>query len=366
MHNKALVIQEKVFYEQLPANVKKRIDDKIIELREADSTELLTYGMETQAKVSEYANMMLTKINSSDKTESIESIMAEVLDVSKPFTTVPEKKNFLQRLFMPKEALPKFDRTVFAGKISTLVDTIESQVGRLIEDNIMYDRYIELLVQNINSISETIFALEKYIEEVQSNPTATEVDEKNDEVESNDEIVEVADWNVSLEPIKSRRNANLLDQLTRRLSLFRISRQESLQVAISAMIIQSNNVELSDRLQTLLVAAVPILQNQILLKASMMDTEKGLDICDKVAESIDTTMKQNAEQLKDLTARIGENSDMPIDTTSVTEMSKSILEIAEEIKKVNSQAKAELGEMEKKLQESDESLAMLFNKLAGN
>ena len=348
MANEMAVISNAITYEQLDDAARQRVDKKVEELRQASANDLLTYGIEVQTKVTQYANGMLTKINSSDKVEDIDGIIAEVMDVTKPFNAAPVRRNFFQRLFVKEDEPTKLDRNMFASKINTLVDAIEIQNGRLMADNIMYDDFISLLVENVNSISETIIALERYIEDVKERQSAV--------VNSDSQ-----DMTVMLE--KTTTN-NLLEQLLRRLNMFKISKQESMQVAVSARVIQNNNVVLSDRLQTLLVVAVPILQNQILLKASMHDTQKGLDICDKVAETIDTATKQNAEHLKKLTGRLSESDNMPINGESVVAMSKDILSIATELKQVNSKAKKDLRDMEEQLKQSDASLTVLFNMLS--
>ncbi|MBO5143422.1 MAG: toxic anion resistance protein [Clostridia bacterium] len=346
--NNGTVVSTNISYEELDEDTKKRVDAKVEELKAADTNSLLTFGIESQTKVTQYANNMLTKISSGDKVENIEGIMEDVLDVTKPFVVSTEKKNFFQRLFAPKGQSVTFDRSMFAGKVDNLVEAIDTQIGRLISDNIMYDDYIDLLVDNVNSITETIMALQQYINEVEG--------EQAKLTASNSQDMAII--------LKTTENSNLLEQLKRRLNMFMISRQESMQVAVSARIIQKNNAILSDRMQTLLVVGIPILQNQILLKASMADTKKGLDICDSVSESIDTAMKQNASQLNELTARISSNDGMAINVESVVDMSKDILSIAEQLKKVNSEAKEKVASMEDQIKQSDASLTELFNMLS--
>lgn len=348
MKNERTVVTTELSYEQMDAEMQGRVDAKLALLREADSNELLTFGIESQTQVTQYASDMLTKISSTDKVENIEGIMEEVLDVTKPFIESTEKKNFLQRIFTPRTIKPKFDRSMFAQKINTLIDAIELQIGRLMADNIMYDDYISLLVNNVGSINETIVALRQYIDEVESEAVY--------EVSDNSDDVAIM--------LKRTENTHLLDQLRRRLNMFMISRQESMQVAVSARVIQNNNVVLSDRLQTLLVVGIPILQNQIVLKASMLDTKTGLDICDSVASSIDNAMKQNATQLKELTDRISGTDGMAVNAQSVVDMSKDIISIAEELRSLNGKARSDLKNMEAQIEQSDASLAELFKMLS--
>ncbi len=350
MKSEVILAANDLTYDVLDTEARSRVDEKITELRNADSNQLLTFGIDSQTQVTQYASEMLTKISSTDKVENIEDIMEEVLDVTKPFVEPLEKKGFLQKLFAPKAVKPKLDRSVFASKINTLVDAIELQIGRLMADNIMYDDYIDLLVQNVNSISEIIVALKKYIEEVENETVYELGDNPNDMA-----VV-----------LKRTENTHLIEQLKRRLNLFLISRQESMQVAVSARVIQNNNVVLSDRLQTLLVVGIPILQNQVVLKASMLDTKTGLDICDSVASSIDGAMKQNAMQLKELTDRISGSEGMPVNAQSVVDMSKDIISIAEELKNVNAKARDDLHSMEEQIKQSDENLAMLFEMLSAS
>lgn len=348
MKNNSLAKIGELSYEKMDQAMQLQVDKKVEELRNISSSELLTYGIEAQTKVSKYANRMLTQIDSSERAGKIEEIMTEVLDVSKPFVEKPKKKGFLQRAFggwISEDV--KFDRSMFAGKIDVLVSAIEEQVGRLIAENVMYDDFCALLYENVESIGATIVALERYMDEVKA---------KRIEVGAAGEDMTIA--------LQNTATNNLLDQLAKRKSLFMLSRQESMQVAASAMIIQKNNIELSDRLQTLLVVGVPILQNQILLKASMADTKRGLDICENVSSSIDAAMKQNASQLKSITAKLSGSGDMQITGESVVQMSKDILSVAQEMKKANQDARAELSKMESEISKSEATLEELFTEIS--
>lgn len=351
MGKELTVVSNELSYEQLDDETKARVDERIEELREINPSGLLTWGIESQTKVTSHVNSMLTKITSGDKVENIDEIIEEVLDVSKPFMNNTEKKGFFQRLFAPRVEAPKIDTIMFAGKVESLVSAIDTQIGRLVSDNIMYDEYIDLLIENVNSIRESIMALERYIEEIKANQTAQVIDENGQ------------DMTVILRNTEIK---NLLEQLERKLNMLRVSHQESMQVAVSTRLIQNNNDILSNRLYNLLVNGVPILQNQIMLKASMQDTKRGLDMCDKVSGSIDAAMKENAEQLRELTGRIGTSDSTAISAESIVDMSANILSIADELKKVNDKAKDDLGNVHKQIRQSDASLAELFNKLSVN
>lgn len=341
-------------YEQLTPEQQEAVKVRIEGLRKASSQELLTYGIEAQTKVSQYANEMLARINATEKVEDIDSIIAEALDVSKGLTIVPEKKGFFQKMFGGKSRETPFDGSLFAGKVEKLVEAIELQVGRLMAENIMYDDFIDLLVENVGATSEMIAALDQYMAELKA------IEEKAVVLDTS----EIGEKDMGL-ILRSTERKHRIEQLARRANLFRISKQESMQVAVSARMIQNNNTVLSDRLQTLLVVGIPILQNQILLKASMADTQKGLDMSDKVAQSINTAMSENASQLRKITERLGMNSDMPMQESAVIDMSKEILSIANELKAVNMKTLEEVEQMKSQLQESDAALAEVFARLNG-
>ncbi len=348
-------------YTELDADTKSRVDARLAEIRNLNSRDYTSYGMESQQRVTRYANEMFTSISTASDMEDIDSIMAQVLDVAKPFVVGKSKASFLKRVFIPSETgdtrtlierllnvggkPSEIDRGKFAGKIDVLVGEIEQQIGRIMADNVMYDDYIELLVENVNSLSETLIAFEMYRREIESENTTNG---------SEHAVSTLANSEMTLQ----------MDRLDRKIQLLRMARQESMQVAVSARMIQNNNDTLSDRMQTILVAGIPMLQNQILLKASMMDTQRGLDICDKVSSSINDTMKQNMEQLSELTARLTESGNAPIDGTSVIEMTNSVLQVADEIKKLNGKARESIRGVEEQLARSDKELEELYRQIS--
>lgn len=348
MENKLALTPTELSYESLDVEKQKGVDAKVAVLQATSGTDLLTYGMEVQGKVTKYANEMLTKMDNTEKVENIDGIIEEALDVTKGLQVEPEKKGFLSRIFAPKTEVIPFDGSMFAGKVEKLVKAIEVQIGRLISQNIMYDDFIELLIKNVNDVTESIIALERYRAELQKESETQVADDSTD---------------ITTE-FQKKEIEYRLQQLSEKINTFRFLRQNSMQVAVSARIIQNNNTVLSNRLQSLLVNGIPILQNQILLKASMLDTQKGLDMSDKVAESIHNAMKENATSLKTLTKRIGGTDSMPISADSVIGMSEDILSIAKELQEVNEKAKVDLGQMQEQLQQSDANLAEIFHRLS--
>lgn len=338
-------IENVIEYESLSDVAKARVDKQVEELRNADATQLLTFGTEAQASVTEYAGEMIVQMNSNKDFSGIDDIIEELLDVTKPFIETPIRKNFLQRIFS-RNGEKKFNQVEFAGKVNVLVDAIETQIGGLIEENIMYDSYIELLLKNISSVSETILALERYKEEVES---YNEFKEKSSDIDFS---------------LENTDRSNLLERLKRKIEMCRISRHESMQVAVSSRMIQNTNVILSDKLQTLLVIGVPILQNQILLKTSLADTQRGLDTCDSVAKSISKATKENIEQLKGISKRLSASDELPLDGESVVDMSKLLLEMADDLKSTNDDTRQKLEQMNAELDKSDEGLSKLFESLS--
>ena len=343
---------KQVPYDKLDEKAKARVDNITAELKALSSSELIVYGLETQTNVSKQANYMLTEIGTPKSIEDINKLFEEVNDISKPFMTSEKRKNFLSRFFnaFGSDAKQPFNGDVFVGKINELVYAIENQNVRLMYENAMYDEFFELLVENVHSLAEYVMACERAIAELKSKKSGFAL-----ELEGN------SGYEVSL--VDTELNTRI-DQLTRKLNMFMISKQESMQTAVSVKLIQQNNIKLSDRLQTVLVAGIPILQNQILLKASMADTQRGLDICDKVSDTINKSMNDNAATLRQINARLAVSGSETRDIKSAADVARDILDIAKELKEANSKAKAEFEEAANHIKRSEQTLSDIFEAIS--
>ena len=340
---------KQVPYDKLDEKAKARVDNITAELKALSSSELIVYGLETQTNVSKQANYMLTEIGTPKSIEDINKLFEEVNDISKPFMTSEKRKSFLSRFFnaLGSDAKLPFNGDVFVGKINELVYAIENQNGRLMYENAMYDEFFELLVENVHSLAEYVMACERAIAELKSKKSGFAL-----ELEGN------SGYEVSL--VDTELNTRI-DQLTRKLNMFMISKQESMQTAVSVKLIQQNNIKLSDRLQTVLVAGIPILQNQILLKASMADTQR---ICDKVSDTINKSMTDNAATLRQINARLAVSGSETRDIKSAADVARDILDIAKELKEANSKAKAEFEEAANHIKQSEQTLSDIFEAIS--
>ena len=72
MKSEVILAANDLTYDVLDTEARSRVDEKIAELRNADSNQLLTFGIDSQTQVTQYASEMLTKISSTDKVENIE------------------------------------------------------------------------------------------------------------------------------------------------------------------------------------------------------------------------------------------------------------------------------------------------------
>ena len=327
-------------YATMTAEEQAEVDAEVAIIRKLDSKGLLYYGMEAQKDVMQYANRILSEIASREEGESIEDIIAEIIDVSDDIT--PKKSIFgaFRKPFKSDDS-----KRVFVGKVDVLREKIETQTGRLVEDNINHEEYIRLLLNNISELTKRLNALDYYILQLEN------------------EKANATQNAFGMEITYATENDNYyLERLKRKRDMFYAQIVESMQVAVSARMIQNNNEVLSDRLQELLVTYMPMLQNQIMLRASIQNTKEGLDTCEKVRQAVTDVTKRNVSDLMDTMRRLGiaKSSD---DRAALAEIGKSIMDIANGMKEVHNKAREDIASAEKQINSSDEKLDILFRKM---
>lgn len=69
------------------------------------------------------------------------------------------------------------------------------------------------------------------------------------------------------------------------------------------------------------------------------------------------------EQLKGISKHIGTSDELPLNGESVVDMSKLLLEMADELQSANNEARENLSKIKNDLDKSDEGLSRLFESL---
>ena len=159
--------------------------------------------------------------------------------------------------------------------------------------------------------------------------------------------------------------AERLNRFERRLHDLKLSRTITLQTAPQIRMIQSNNKNLAEKIQTSILATIPIWKNQMVLALSIHSQRQAAHLQKEVADTTNAMLAKNAELLHGSsveTAREVERSSVDIET--LRDVHQKLIGTIEETMNIVREGRDHRRAVEKELQTMEEDLRVKLTDLA--
>ena len=316
-----------------PTAEEQRIASIADSINLADPSLTVTYGTEAMQGISRFADDLLSRVQAKDSGElgeSLTNLMLKVKDVN--VSEVMGSPGFLQSLPLVGSLFSSAKRTV--AKFNTLSEQIEIIVDKLDEAMIGLLRDIETLEMLYEHNARFHAELTAYIE-------------------------------AGKRKLEEARTVEQINRFERRLHDLQLSRTITVQTAPQIRIIQSNNRTLAEKIQTSILATIPIWKSQMVLALSLHGQKNAAALQKTVSDTTNDMLRSNAELLEQAavdTAREVERSVVDIETLREVHEKligtiEETLRIAQEGRERRAAAEKELAVMETELKDRLTSLA---------
>ena len=333
-----------------PTAEEQRIASIADSINLADPSLTVTYGTEAMQGISRFADDLLSRVQAKDSGElgeSLTNLMLKVKDVN--VSEVMGSPGFLQSLPLVGSLFSSAKRTV--AKFNTLSEQIEIIVDKLDEAMIGLLRDIETLEMLYEHNARFHAELTAYIEAGKrklEEARTVELPRLKAQADASGDLMEAQ---------QVRDLSEQINRFERRLHDLQLSRTITVQTAPQIRIIQSNNRTLAEKIQTSILATIPIWKSQMVLALSLHGQ--------KNAAALHDMLRSNAELLEQAavdTAREVERSVVDIETLREVHEKligtiEETLRIAQEGRERRAAAEKELAVMETELKDRLTSLA---------
>ena len=318
----------------------------------------VTYGAKTMTDISKFADDLLGRVRAKDAGpvgETLTELLMRVKDLN--LSEMGQKPGFLESLPVIGSLFNSVDRSV--AKFDTLAGQVESIAAKLDQAMVGLLRDIEILEQLYdhnknfhNELSLFIAAGKQRLEQARSE----DLPRLKEEAETSGD---------SMAAQGVRDFAETLNRFERRLHDLQLSRTITLQTAPQIRLIQSNNQTLAEKIQTSILATIPIWKSQMVLALSLHGQKNAAKLQKGVADTTNELLRRNADMLETATvetAREVERSVVDIETlrdvhTRLLSTIEETLRISQEGKEKRQSVEKELADMERNLRERLASLA---------
>ncbi len=340
------------------------VDDKKVTALAAvinfdDPTLTITYGTKTMNEIAQFADSLLASVKVRDSGvvgETLTSLMDKVkgIDVS---SIADQKKGFLESLPLIGGLFNSMERKM-AG-FNTLLEQVDGVSAQLEEAMFGLLKDIQVLEQLYDSNKAFFADLTACIE-------AGELRLKQArEVELPAMQARAQASGSALDAQNVHDYAEKLNRFERRLHDLKLSRTITLQTAPQIRMIQNNDQTLAEKIQTSILATIPIWKNQMVLALSIHGQHEAAKLQQAVSDTTNEMLRKNAEMLQMSTTSIARESERAIaDVESLRDVHNRLLATISETLNITQQGRQRRIEVEKELVKMEEDLKVQLTSLA--
>lgn len=342
-------IESSLNYDTLSKEEKEAIEKFNKEIDINDQTQIIQFGNAAQDKISQFSDSVLEKVRTKDLGETGE-LLSDLVSEIKSFDKAVDnstKLNFIERIF--SSAKKKFDKLVAKyNKIEKNISTIESGLEKdklvMLKDINVYDTMYEKNLEYFKEISLYIIAGEKKIEELK-NTDLVELRKKAEETKDQLDVQKVHDME------------NMINRFEKKIYDLKTTRIISLQMAPQIRLLQNNDAELVEKIQSSITNTIPLWKNQMVLALGINNANTALKHQQEVSKLTNEMLVKNSETLKQGSIKVAEESERAIvDIETLKKTNQNLLETLDKVIEIHEQGKIKRQESEKELENIEKEL----------
>ena len=342
-------IEKSLNYDELSKEEKEAIDEFNSKIDINDSAQILQYGVAAQEKISKFSDSILEDVktkNTGEVGDLLADLVSQIKSFDKDISGVA-KKNFLEKIF--NSAKKEFDFIVAKySKIEKNIDTIEGGLEKdkvqMLKDITIFDTMYEKNLEYFKEISLYIIAGDRKVEELRS----VELPKLKEAAEKSGEQLDVQKVN-DMEALINRFEKKIYDLKTTRII--------SIQMAPQIRLLQNNEAELVEKIQSSITNTIPLWKNQMVLALGISNAKRALKSQQAVSKLTNEMLVKNSETLKQGSIDIARESERAIvDVETLQKTNQDLIETLDAVIAIHEEGRTKRAEAEKTLEEIEKEL----------
>ena len=342
-------IEKSLNYDELSKEEKKAIDEFNKKIDITDAAQILQYGAPAQEKISKFSDDILEDVKTKN-TGEVGDLLADLVSEIKAFdkdVSRGGKKNLVEKLF--SSAKKEFDFIVAKySKIEKNIDTIEGGLEKnkitLLKDVTVFDTMYEKNLEYFKEISLYIIAGERKLEELRNVelPKLVEAAKKSGD---------------QLDTQKVNDMEALINRFEKKIYDLKTTRIISIQMAPQIRLLQNNDAELVEKIQSSITNTIPLWKNQMVLALGINNAKQALKNQQAVSKLTNDMLVKNSETLKQGSVEIAKESERAIvDIETLQKTNRNLIDTIDEVIAIHEEGREKRREAEETLLEIEKEL----------
>ena len=336
-----------------------KIAEALKEIDLTSPTVTMSYGTKTMTDIAGFADTILANVRAKDAGAvgtDLQNLMLKVKGI-KIEDIANSKKSFwaarpvIGSLFdTVSSKLAEYDSA--AKQIDAISDKLdEAQLG-LLKDIEVLEQLYENNKNFYTDLTAHIIAGEQRLEQARTVELPA-LEKKAQDSKDNMDAQAVRDF------------ADMINRFEKRLHDLKLSRTITLQTAPQIRMIQANNRTLAEKIQTSILATIPIWKSQLVLALSIHGQKNAAELQKSVADTTNEMLKKNAEMLQSSTIETAREVERSIvDVETLRDVQGKLINTIEETLNIANEGRVKRREAEKELAAMETDLRNRLTELA--
>ena len=340
-------IEKSLNYDELSESEKKAVDEFITKIDVMDQNLVLQYGAMAQNKISAFSDNILEDVKTKDIGDTGELLANLVGEIKSFNSSIGTSKKGIFKLF---NSAKKEISTIIAkyNKIEKNVDIIENSLEKnkvtLLKDIALFDTMYDKNLEYFKEISLYIIAGERKLEELK-NKTLPAAKAKFEETHEQLDAQKIQDLE------------NQINRFEKKIYDLKTTRIISIQMAPQIRLLQNNDAELVEKIQSSITNTIPLWKNQMVLALGINNSKKALESQQAVSNLTNDMLKKNSETLKQGSIEIAEEAEKAIiDIETLKKTNQDLIETIDNVIKIHEEGHAKRMEAEAELENIEKEL----------
>lgn len=296
---------------------------KEIDIEDVDS--IINYGSDAQKNISDFSVSILKQVKTLDLGDMGKSLRDLTIALD---SSVESQKKGILGVFQKAKRNVNSIRANYV-KAEANVDKIENDLrvhqSTLSRDIAMYQDMYTLNLKYYKELTVYIIAGKKALAEAKKNKLVI-LKQKADSTKKQEDAQSYKDFE------------DLCSRFEKKLNDMELTRMIAIQTAPQVRMLQNNDREMLDKIQSSLVNTIPLWRNQLVLTLGIEHSRKAIDAESQLTDKTNELLRQNASTLKIATVEAAKESERPIvDIETLRQCNRDLISSINDVVKIHEQ-----------------------------
>jgi uncharacterized protein YaaN involved in tellurite resistance len=312
--------------DMLSAEEKEKVNEIVKSIHIDQPDEVYKYGNEAQMHISSFTSEVLSKVKTHDLGEVGQSL--KELTVALNNTTRPQKKGIMSLFGKAKTQIEtiKADYDKAERNVDKIERDLVSHQRVLANDISLFQQMYELNMRYYKEITLYIISGKKALD-LARHTKLEQLKIQAEQTQAQEDIQAFRDYD------------DLCNRFERKIFDLETTRMIAMQMVPQIRLLQNNDREMYDKLQSSLSNTIPLWRNQLVLSLGIEHSQKALEAQSLLTEKTNELMKQNSQALKKAVVESAKEADRPlVEISTLNTCSQNLIESLNEVMKIHEQS----------------------------